>query len=336
MGHVQSFITIAKIRLSERNTKYINIYLEKHILRRIFACINQIHYSTFIVPVMNSFLNNYLLSVAGVLTALTICACDGGGQTSHQANTITQSILGTENTNAVNEESVSADESPSARALQVTIDESGLTYEDLTIHLSNGTDYVYKNAPFGIVKVSIEDLPTNVDELKKLKLPNGMTDIHQSPYLQPILLVAALNQLNYDKETAKAMLNYIGKVTKSENRDAQMVHFPDETSRLTDYYKSDWSQANQYKKFDKVRSWLEGAKYANNYTPAEKPYVMTMEITNYSYTTDKDYVQLWITSTQLSSKREIGVWKYDSDGDDQFDTFWCSTYLGMLHSLGEY
>ena len=63
---------------------------------------------------------------------------------------------------------------------------------------------------------------------------------------------------------------------------------------------------------------------------------MTMEITNYSYTTDKDYVQLWINSTQLSSKREIGVWKYDSDGDDKFDTFWCSTYLGLLHSLGEY
>ena len=272
-----------------------------------------------------------LFFYVGALCALCLWGCDGGHQTNN-ANGTTNSILGIDEAEVTDE----TEDTPSARALEVTIDESGLTYEDLTIHLSNGTDYIYKNAPFGTVKVSIEDLPTNVAELKNLLLPGGMTDIHQSSYLQPILLVAALNQLNYDKDEAKAMLNYVGRVTKFENRDAQMVHFPDESENMTDYYKNDWNQANQYKKFDKVRSWLEGAKYANNYTPDQKPYVMAMEITNYSYTTDKDYVQLWITSTQLSSKREIGVWKYDSDGDGEFDTFWCSTYLGMLHSLGEY
>ncbi|MDO4994475.1 MAG: hypothetical protein Q4E32_05670 [Bacteroidales bacterium] len=281
---------------------------------------------------------NLVFSIAGLLAVLTLNSCDAGTPRSDKASTMTTGILGTDEMNADDQaaEPDSPMQSPSARSLQVNIDESGLTYEDLTIRLSNGTNYVYKDAPFGVVKVSIEDLPASVEELKNLNLPNGMTDIHQSPYLQPILLVAALNQMNYDKETAKAMLDYVGRVTKSENRDAQMVHFPDASAQMTDYYKSDWSQANQYKKFDKVRSWLEGAKYANNYTPAEKPYVMTMEMTNYSYTSDKDYVQLWIQSSQLSSKREIGVWKYDSDGDGDFDTFWCSTYLGMLHSLGEY
>ena len=281
----------------------------------------------------NNLLKTWTLCSAALLTATLFTGCDLNTQSTNNADTITNGIL--TNDEADNTAMDDAEESTSARALQVTIDESGLTYEDLTIHLSTGTDYIYKDAPFGTVKVSLEDLPTNVAELKNLQLPNGMKDIHDSPYLQPVLLVAALNQLNYDKETAKDMLNYIGKVTKSENRDAQMVHFPDESALMTDYYKSDWSQANQYKKFDKVRSWFEGAKYANNYTPTQ-PCTMTLEITNYSYTTDKDYVQLWITSSQLSSKREIGVWKYDSDGDDQFDTFWCSTYLGLLHSLGEY
>lgn len=279
-------------------------------------------------------LKSLTVGSAALLTVFLFGSCDMKNPGTNQSYTITTGILGTGN--AADDDAVQQDEASTARALEVSIDESGLTYEDLTIHLSNGTDYIYKDAPFGTVKVSIEDLPASVAELQNLRLPGGMTDIHQSPYLQPLLLVAALNQLNYDKQTAKDMLDYVGRVTKSENRDAQMVHFPAPSEPFTDYYKSDWSQANQYKKFDKVRSWLEGAKYANNYTPAEKPYVMTMEITNYSYTTDKDYVQLWINSTQLSSKREIGVWKYDSDGDDKFDTFWCSTYLGLLHSLGEY
>lgn len=224
--------------------------------------------------------------------------------------------------------------SSNARALSVSIDESGLTYEDLTIHLSNGTDYVYKNAPFGTVSVSIDDLPTSVAELQNLKLPNGMTSIQQSPYLQPILLVAALNQLNYNKDEAKRMVDYIAKSVNTETRDAQLVHFPGEGAAT--YYATDWSQAMQYKKYDKVRSYLEGAKYANNYTPEQKPYVMKMNITNYSYTADKDYVQLWLTSTQLSSQKPIGIWKYDSNGDGTFDTFWASSFISLLHSIAEY
>lgn len=221
-----------------------------------------------------------------------------------------------------------------ARALKVTIDESALTYEDLTIHLGNGADYVYQHVPFGTVKVTIDDLPNSVDELKKLKLPAGMTSIHQSPYLQPMLIVAALNELNEDKAEAKKMIDYIVKDTKSENRDGMLVHFPGDG--VTSLYPAEWSQVDQYKKFDKVRSYLEGAVYDNNYTPETKPYTMTISITNNSYTADKDCFLLWLTSTQASSKRQLAIWEYDSDNDGKFDTFWSSTYRALLHGLAEY
>lgn len=221
-----------------------------------------------------------------------------------------------------------------ARTLKVTIDESALTYENLTIHLTTGADYEYHQVPFGTVKVSIDDLPTSVEELKKLQLPKGMTSIQQSPYLQPILIVAALNELNEDKSEARKMLDYIVKDVKSENRDGVKVHYPG--SGVTSVIATDWSQVNQYKKYDKVRSYLEGATFANNYTPEKKPYVMTMSITNNSYTADKDCFLLWLTSTQTSSKRQIAIWEYDSNNDGTFDTFWSNMYLPLLHGLAEY
>ena len=221
-----------------------------------------------------------------------------------------------------------------ARSLTVTIDESALTYEDLTIHLSNGTDYEYRQVPFGTVKVSIDDLPVSVEEIEALQLPSGITGIHQSPYLQPLLIVAALNMLDEDKDEAKKMLDFIVKGVKSENRDGRLVHFPGDG--VTSAYPSDWSQANQYKSYEKVRSYLEGTTYANHYTPEEKPYVMTMTITDNSYTADKDCFQLWLTSTQASSVRPLAIWEYDSDGDGAFDTYWSSTYLSLLHGLAAY
>ena len=219
-----------------------------------------------------------------------------------------------------------------ARTLSVTIDESGLTYDDLTIHV-NDIDIVHNNVPFGKVKVTIDDLPVSVAEIKKLKLPSGMTSFRQSPYLQPMLIVAALNQMNYNKDNARKMLDYVVKSAKSENRDGKMVHFPGDD--VTTAYPSNWSQINQYKSYDKVRSYLDGANYANNYTP-EKPYTMTMTLTNYSYTADPDYVQLWLTSIQLNTPRELGIWKYDSDNDGEYDTYWSSTFMHLLHSIAEY
>lgn len=232
------------------------------------------------------------------------------------------------------------DKDKDARALAVTIDESALTYEDYTIEQSGEVLIEFKQVPFGKVKVSLEDLPTSVAELKKLKLPNGMTDIHQSPYLTPALLVAALNQLNYDKTEAQNMIDYIVKEVKSENRDAVMVHFPGKGS--TQIYKSEWNQLKQYTDFNKVRSFFEGTSYYNNYTPTSKPWVMTMELTNYSYTADPDYVQLWLTSTSLKDSkgnpipREYGIWKYDSNGDGKYDYFFGSTFLQLAHSMGSY
>ena len=221
------------------------------------------------------------------------------------------------------------------RQLTVTIDESALAYEDLKIHLSNNVDYSYEKAPFGTVRVSIEDLPVSVAELRNLKLPDGMTDIHQSPYLCPLLLVAAINVMGTDKNEAKAMINYIAKGVDSENRDGKQYHFPN-SKGAADYYASDWSQLNQYKTFDKVRSYLDGATYGNSFWPANKPYTMTMEINNYSYTSDWDYVQLWITSTQLSSKKGIGIWKVDNDMDGKFEYYFPSSFLQLAHSLASY
>ena len=226
------------------------------------------------------------------------------------------------------------DSDKNARALAVTIDESALTYEDYEITASGKTVVKFEQVPFGTVKVSLEDLPTSVAELKKLKLPKGVTDIHQTPYLTPALVVAALNQMNYNKTEAQKMIDYIVKSVKSENRDAVMVHFPGDGA--TQVYKSEWSQLNQYKNFDKVRSYFEGTSYYNNYTPEKKPWVMTLELTTYSYTADPDYVALWLTSTSLDSKREYGIWKYDSNGDKKYDYFFGSTFLQLAHSLGSY
>lgn len=215
-------------------------------------------------------------------------------------------------------------------SLQVTIDTENLTYEDFEL------GGVARHEPVGTVRVTIEDLPVSVEELKRLKLPNGMTSIHQSPYLQPLLLMAALNQLNYDKLEAKDMIDYVAKVTRSENRDRVMVHYPDWNESVTTFYKTEWDQVNQYKKWDKIRSWLNGAVYANNYTP-EKPYSMDIELkASNSYTSERDYVKLWLTSTQLDTQRGMDIMMYDSDGNGTYDTFWTGTFQWMVHSLGEY
>ena len=61
-----------------------------------------------------------------------------------------------------------------------------------------------------------------------------------------------------------------------------------------------------------------------------------MELTNYSYTADPDYVALWLTSPQLNNPREYGIWKYDSDGNGKYDYFFGSTFLQLVHSLATY
>ena len=253
--------------------------------------------------------------LAGLVLPMAFASC---------SNSDDEEDNGTENSEEYN----------NARALTVGIDESKLTYEDHTIVISGGTTYNFKKVPFGTVTVTLEDLPTSVAELKKLKLPKGMKDIHESPYLTPALMVAAINQLNFNKDEAKKMIDYIAKEVKSENRDGKMVHFPGRDA--TAVYVSDWNQMKQYTDFNKVRSFFDGTSYYNNYTPTSKPWKMTIELTEYSYTADFDYVQLWLTSTSLSSKREYGIWKYDSDGDGKFDYFFGSTYMQLAHSLATY
>jgi hypothetical protein len=141
--------------------------------------------------------------------------------------------------------------------------------------------------------------------------------------------------MNTDKAEAKAMINYVAKGCESEARDKKNYHFPSEQG-AADYYASDWSQLNQYKKFDKVRSFLDGATFSNNFWPASKPYTMTMELTDYSYTADWDYVQIWCTSTQKSSPVEVGIWKVDNDMDGRFESYFASSFMQFAHGLASY
>ena len=142
--------------------------------------------------------------------------------------------------------------------------------------------------------------------------------------------------MNYDKVMAKAMLNYILYGTKSENRDAKLYHFPNLDEPFTDVYKTEWSQINQYTKFDKIRGLLNGATYANNYTPADKPYTMTLTIKRDSYALEWDHIRLQVKNTQKGSPEYIGIWKYDSNNDGIFDIFWVSSCMNLLHGIADY
>ena len=63
---------------------------------------------------------------------------------------------------------------------------------------------------------------------------------------------------------------------------------------------------------------------------------MTMELTDYSYTADWDYVQIWCTSTQKSSPVEVGIWKVDNDMDGRFESYFASSFMQFAHGLASY
>ena len=286
----------------------------------------------------------FMLTAVGLATMMTLssgsCGSDdkettpinNGGRTDNNEGRTDNS----ENGSSSEDETPFDDGSATARTLTVTIDEVDLVYPDGENYPIEDVRCTSSTGPTGDVIVSIDDLPVSLGELKKLDLPRSINDIHQSPYLQPILLVAAINQLNNDKRMAQAMLDYILYGTKSENRDAKLYHFPNYDETFTETYKSEWSQAKQYKKVDKIRGLLDGASYANNYTPDQKPYTMTITIKRDSYALEWDHIRLQVKNSQKSSPEYIGIWKYDSDNDGRFDIFWASSFINMLHGIGEY
>ena len=222
--------------------------------------------------------------------------------------------------------------SATARSLSVSYYDNGLTYTDL---ITQGEVEHLKNVPIGEVTVTIEDLPTSVEELQKLKLPRGINSISDVPYFYPILLVAAINKMATDKQEAKAMVNFVSKGFSQETIMAKNYHFP--SGGAADTYATDWSQlSTQYASYAEIRSYLDGATKSNSYSP-RAPYTMTMELNTSSYSaSDWDWFKFYIKSSLKSSQTEFTIWRYDSDKDGRLDSYFTTELLKLAHSVLPY
>ena len=222
--------------------------------------------------------------------------------------------------------------SATARSLSVSYYDNGLTYTDL---ITQGEVEHLKQVPIGVVTVTIEDLPTSVEELQKLKLPSEINSISDVPYFYPILLVAAINKMATDKEEAKAMVNFVSKGFSQETIMAKNYHFP--SGGAADTYATDWSQlSTQYASYAEIRSYLDGATKSNSYSP-RAPYTMTMELKTSSYSaSDWDWFKFYIKSSLKSSQTEFTIWRYDSDKDGRLDSYFTTELLKLAHSVLPY
>ena len=222
--------------------------------------------------------------------------------------------------------------SAQARSLSISFNDHGLTNTDL---ITQGEVEHLKQVPIGVVTVTIEDLPTSVEELQKLKLPRGINSISDVPYFYPILLVAAINKMATDKEEAKAMVNFVSKGFSQETIMAKNYHFP--SGGAADTYATDWSQlSTQYASYAEIRSYLDGATKSNSYSP-RAPYTMTMELNTSSYSaSDWDWFKFYIKSSLKSSQTEFTIWRYDSDKDGRLDSYFTTELLKLAHSVLPY
>ena len=222
--------------------------------------------------------------------------------------------------------------SATARSLSISYNVNGLTNTDL---ITQGEVEHLKQVPIGEVTVTIEDLPTSVEELQKLKLPRGINSISDVPYFYPILLVAAINKMATDKQEAKAMVNFVSKGFSQETIMAKNYHFP--SGGAADTYATDWSQlSTQYASYAEIRSYLDGATKSNSYSP-RAPYTMTMELKTSSYSaSDWDWFKFYIKSSLKSSQTEFTIWRYDSDKDGRLDSYFTTELLKLAHSVLPY
>lgn len=222
--------------------------------------------------------------------------------------------------------------SATARSLSISFNGSRLTNTDL---ITQGEVEHLKQVPIGEVTVTIEDLPTSVEELQKLKLPSDINSISDVPYFYPILLVAAINKMATDKEEAKAMVNFVSKGFSQETIMAKNYHFP--SGGAADTYATDWSQlSTQYASYAEIRSYLDGATKSNSYSP-RAPYTMTMELNTSSYSaSDWDWFKFYIKSSLKSSQTEFTIWRYDSDKDGRLDSYFTTELLKLAHSVLPY
>lgn len=222
--------------------------------------------------------------------------------------------------------------SATARSLSISFNDNGLTNTDL---ITQGEVEHLKQVPIGEVTVTIEDLPTSVEELQKLKLPSEINSISDVPYFYPILLVAAINKMATDKQEAKAMVNFVSKGFSQETIMAKNYHFP--SGGAADTYATDWSQlSTQYASYAEIRSYLDGATKSNSYSP-RAPYTMTMELNTSSYSaSDWDWFKFYIKSSLKSSQTEFTIWRYDSDKDGRLDSYFTTELLKLAHSVLPY
>ncbi|MBQ2338059.1 MAG: hypothetical protein II384_02970 [Prevotella sp.] len=222
--------------------------------------------------------------------------------------------------------------SATARSLSISFNANGLTNTDL---ITQGEVEHLKQVPIGEVTVTIEDLPTSVEELQKLKLPSDINSISDVPYFYPILLVAAINKMATDKQEAKAMVNFVSKGFSQETIMAKNYHFP--SGGAADTYATDWSQlSTQYASYAEIRSYLDGATKSNSYSP-RAPYTMTMELKTSSYSaSDWDWFKFYIKSSLKSSQTEFTIWRYDSDKDGRLDSYFTTELLKLAHSVLPY
>ena len=222
--------------------------------------------------------------------------------------------------------------SATARSLSISYNVNGLTNTDL---ITQGEVEHLKQVPIGVVTVTIEDLPTSVEELQKLKLPSDINSISDVPYFYPILLVAAINKMATDKQEAKAMVNFVSKGFSQETIMAKNYHFP--SGGAADTYATDWSQlSTQYASYAEIRSYLDGATKSNSYSP-RAPYTMTMELNTSSYSaSDWDWFKFYIKSSLKSSQTEFTIWRYDSDKDGRLDSYFTTELLKLAHSVLPY
>ena len=222
--------------------------------------------------------------------------------------------------------------SAQARSLSISFNDSRLTNTNL---ITQGEVEHLTQVPIGVVTVTIEDLPTSVEELQKLKLPRGINSISDVPYFYPILLVAAINKMATDKQEAKAMVNFVSKGFSQETIMAKNYHFP--SGGAADTYATDWSQlSTQYASYAEIRSYLDGATKSNSYSP-RAPYTMTMELNTSSYSaSDWDWFKFYIKSPLKSSQTEFTIWRYDSDKDGRLDSYFTTELMKLAHSVLPY
>lgn len=138
-----------------------------------------------------------------------------------------------------------------------------------------------------------DKLPTDVTELKALKEADLKT-----PAAVAALTILALYEYSIDKNKGKEMLDFLNGPEDVSARDATFID---------DRYRDDKAYV--------IKSYFDGAKPENNYTPST-PYKITVNENTHSRDQySEGYITLWIPSGGADSDREIILRTKKSTGE---------------------